>query len=657
MVLFCLLFRCGFSQAPAFYHLTTANGLYDNGVRSLAINRQGFLWIGTEEGLNAYDGRTTTVYLKEKNSGLPSDYISVLHADSKNRLWIGTPEGAAWMDSRRIIHPITLHEMPQRFAVKAFVETKTTGIIFLTDKGFWRFNEETKKGEWLKDITALLPISKLKSVQRMGDDTILFIADSTVSVFDLETKKMVALYTNSEVASTCTLTGNRVAVGKNNGEVLILNANRKIVQRFALQPVPQSTTNTLQPVEMVQAANGDLIIATGLNGLVTINPSGKVSQFVHDPAVITSIIGNSIYRIVTGANGEVAIGTSTSGVSIYNTQLSQAAFKGFFSDTHGNTYDNYTGRMLEDKAGIIWIGAYDRLIKWDRRTGRSSFYFFTGTDDKKHGDIRAMCFDKSGTLWVSIEGKGIASFSESKGFSMLKLDTTLSPAFGAGSVPDMVMDNEGLIWVCTNKGLFTFNPSTKKADALLQHPLAKSLAGKIIQSAFIDSKKCLWLTTIYNGVYCYDKSSGRLYRYTTKQGLPSDICYGVQEDEKGRYFIATSKGMAVITGGSIQALTKSNGLRYDRCESVMTDNENSVWFSNKKCLVRLNADTQELQFFDEKAGLLNDGFRVGSCLKTRDGSMLWGGYRGVSAFHPSGLRHSVLPLQVSIHSLHAGDSL
>ena len=132
----------------------------------------------------------------------------------------------------------------------------------------------------------------------------------------------------------------------------------------------------------------------------------------------------------------------------------------------------------------------------------------------------------------------------------------------------------------------------------------------------------------------------------------------VREDKKGRLFIPTSKGLAIIDSNLIiRSLTRTNGLRYERCESVMIDDENMAWFSNKNCLVRLNTSTDQLEFFDEKAGVLNDGFRVGSCLKTKSGELIWGGYRGVSFFNPKNFKTVSLPLDVNIHRVQVQDSI
>lgn len=657
-----LLYKAVFTQTPSFHHLTTANGLYDNHVRSLALDKQGLLWIGTEEGLNRYDGHSVSVYIKEKYPGLPSNLITCLFCDSRNRIWIGTNEGVARLDNRNQLHRVVLQDTIVNFTAKAVIETRKGAVILITNRGQFLFDEQQQQWRLLTGATYLLPFEKIKSVGPFNDSKFLFATDSSIMIYDYAENKMAKQFLVPGIMSISKLEGNEIAVGKTSGEIMILNAGTgKQGYKYYLNDHTGNKLHMLQPAGITQASNRDIVISTGLNGLVIISPSGIVSQIVHDPTNPASLISNSTYRLVAGANGEVIIGTSTSGVSMYNTRLTQAAYKGFFTDDKGNYYDNFTGRIVETDDNIIWIGTYDRLIRWDKKTNTSKFYYYLDKDGGviKRGDIRGMCLDKTGRLWITIDHRGLAFFSEATGsFTKIKVDTSLSPACKASAMIDLMTDNDGLIWVSTNKGIFTINPATKKIDGLTNHPLLKELSGQIVHSVFLDSKKRKWFATYHSGVYCYDKMKPQLIHYTAKDGLPSDICYMVREDRKGRYFIPASKGLVILhPNGSIQSFTRQNGLRYDRCESVMIDNENIAWFSNKNCLVRLDPDSNKMEFFDEKAGFLNDGFRVGSCLKTKTGELLWGGYRGVSYFDPKKLRNTNLPLQVNIYSVQVQDSV
>lgn len=657
-----LLYITGVSQTPAFYHLTTANGLYDNHVRSVAIDGRGFLWIGTEEGLNSYDGHTVAVYLKEKYPALPSDLVSYLYCDSKNKVWVGTNEGAAWMNSSKNVYRVVLQDTITKFNTKAIIEIAKKGIVLITDKGQYSLETATNKWQQIKEIPNQLWFENIKAVQTDNNNKALIVTNDGVYVYDYSTNSIVKQYPVTAAISVCAMRDNEIAVGKKNGEVIIVNTvTGNTTRQYSLNTDLLNQANTPQPLEIKQASNGDLIIATGLNGLITINALGTVTRLAHDPVNPASIIANSAYRIAVDANGAVIIGTATAGVSMYNTQLTQAAFTGSFTDAKGNYYDNYTSKILETNDNSFWIGSYDRLIKWNKKNNSADFYYYLSKEGNeiKRGNILSMCSDRSGKLWVGIAGEGIATFSEASGvFTKFTLDTMLSPVFKTRAIINMMLDDEGKIIVCCNRGVFTIDPIKKKAYPLPNNEMANELSGKVIHSAFMDSKKRIWFASGNNGIYCFNKAGKKIFHYTATDGLPSDICYMLDEDTKGNLFVTTGMGFTIIhANGTIQSYTKQNGLRYSRCESVVIDNENNAWISNKKCLVRINSDNNQLEFFDEKAGLLNDGFRVGSCLKTTHGELFWGGYKGISYFDPQVLKKSVLPLQVSVSNIITEDSV
>src|SRR4026209_1268265 len=90
-----------FGQVVSFSHLNTSNGLSDKYIQSLVIDKKGFLWIGTSDGLNKYDGHTITTWFTSSQAGLPSDTVRQLYRDSKNRIWVLTPGSVAWVDEEK----------------------------------------------------------------------------------------------------------------------------------------------------------------------------------------------------------------------------------------------------------------------------------------------------------------------------------------------------------------------------------------------------------------------------------------------------------------------------------------------------------------------------------------------------------------------------
>ena len=393
-----------------------------------------------------YNGHSVSLYLRAKNRELPSDYISQLFCDDQNRIWIGTSEGAAWIDSKRQMHRVIFQDTILNFNTKAIIQTSHLGIVILTNKGHFAFEEKKTQWKLIDAPTTLFPSLRIKAVQSFGIDQAIFAIDTTISLFDYRANKVVRQFSAPGVISICPLSDEELAVGKENGSVEIVSLiSGKIIRTYHLNPAPGKRSSTIQAFEIRKGINGNLVIASGLNGLVTVTPAGVISRLIHDPVNPNSIISNSAYRIITGDHGEVVVGTSTSGVSIYNSQLVQAGFKGFFTDASGSYYDSYTGRMAETGSNIVWIGTYDRLIRWDKNSNTSSFFYYIiqKGDEQVRGDIRAICVDKTGKLWISIDKQGITYFSADEGFTRLSVDKAKSPSFGASDISELSLDRSG----------------------------------------------------------------------------------------------------------------------------------------------------------------------------------------------------------------------
>ena len=132
---FCLLiFKTG-AQPLSFSNLNTSNGLSDNNVQSVAIDQKGFLWIGTIDGLNVYDGYAITTYKKETQPEIAANNIIHMTCDSRNRVWLGTHEGITWLDENRRFHRVMLNDSVAKFGCRTIMDTKKYGPVLYTSLG------------------------------------------------------------------------------------------------------------------------------------------------------------------------------------------------------------------------------------------------------------------------------------------------------------------------------------------------------------------------------------------------------------------------------------------------------------------------------------------------------------------------------------------
>jgi ligand-binding sensor domain-containing protein/putative methionine-R-sulfoxide reductase with GAF domain len=658
-----ILFNKTKSQSPSFFHLTTSNGLSDNSVRSLALDKKGFLWIGAEEGLNVYDGYTISTYSKENYPQMTANTVAYLHCDNDNNIWVATTEGVNRIDNKRNIYRVSLQDSISRFACKMIVETKSLGNILLTNRG--QFFQDKSSGKWekLEQLPGELSYSKCRDFQSFGDDRILYTTDSFVLVWDYAKKQIVNRQPFADPVSACLTGENEIAVGLQSGSIMVADMiTGEVKRRYQLTSDINGKNISMMINKIRRASNGSLVVASTYGGLITIDTSGVIDHYTHNPFDQRSIISSNTYTVLTGKNGEVIVATSTSGLSMYNIYNKQVGFTGFYIDAAGNYIDNFiVNKITEDNNGILWMSTLDRLISWDRKKNQSQFYYYYMQGPAaglRSADIRGLCFDKTGRLWTGIMGEGLAIFDKTTGkFKKVITDTSQHPALSNTFIPDIIMASDGQIWVATSRGVYTIDPVNFSVNTFSHHPLLKEFGGKRINGLFEDRQKRIWIATNSYGVYCFDPVKNEMRNFTKNEGLPSNISYMVREGKAGDFFITTSSGFSVISSdGKLRSYTRTNGLKYERCESVIVDNEGNAWISNNKHMLRFDPATSHIEVFDDNAGFLNEGFRVGNCYKTATGEIIWGGYKGVSYFFPDQLKIDLPALPVTIYKATSADT-
>lgn len=649
-------------QVINFSRLNTSNGLTGNNALSLTIDKNGFLWIGTNDGLNVYDGYTVTAFVKEKYPEMASDVVLHLVNDSHNRTWMGTFAGVSWIDENRTFHRVAIRDSIIKFRCPTIFETASYGIVLHTGKGEYYYDSTAGKWKELDWVPPLITRGNFMDAEPLGRDQIIFIVDSLVTVLDYTTRQIIFQQPFAEPVSACPASDTTIAVGLKTGRVAIVSiaSGKKIAEYQLVNQLGGKTINTYL-TEVRRAANGDLLVATDFAGLIIIDSKGNITQHTHDPLNPGAISANNTYRSFAGKKGEIIAGTQASGVNMANIYNRPAVHTRIFSDEKGNLYDNYITRIVEEGNGIFWVGANDRLIKWNKNNNQSAFYHYyvQSPDGIRPLEIRALCKDPSGQLWLSAASDGLCVFDKKAGrFIKLRPDTAQGKAVASPYIYDLQTLSDGNVWVGTGSGIYSIQPASRKMTGYTNHPLLKSLNGKLVISLFEDKELRLWMGTHGTGVYCYDKQRNTLEHYGTKEGIPGEIIYGFTQDNADNVYVATAHGFAIISPDhKLRVYNRKNGLRYERCESLLKDEEGNVWISNNKSLIKFNPLTQQLTHYEENSGLSIDGFRPNAAIQAASGEMLWGSESGINYFFPGKLVITPSLLQVSVYALDTNDTM
>lgn len=590
---------------------------------------------------------------------MASDNIIHLTCDSRNRVWLGTPAGITWVDEQRNFHRVVVNDTVSNFGSRTIQDVKKYGPVLYTSLGQYYFNEATQKWQRLNWIPRQLDYPLFHDAEPFAENQVVYATDSLVIILDYATQKVIYQQPFTSVFSICRYSDHEVAIGLEYGEVLIADIlTKQIVKRWKLTSELNKKQINAVIAEVRPACNGDLLVGTSFAGVAIIDKQGNITTYRHDPLDSRSIGTDLIWRILCSKKGDVVVGSRVAGLSVFNIYDRRANYIHLFNDGAGDNYDGFFSEMREDTKGRIWIGAMERLVLWDKQNDKVKFFYYHAKpiwNGAQNIEIRSLCIDKRGRVWVAALGDGIAILNEASGqFQKIQIDSSLGPAVKSNLVVHLYAAPDGNIWVGSTTGLYTINPSTFKVNTFAGHPLGK-IAGTRVNDFLHDSLGNMWIAT-FDGVYYYNRSDSQLAHYTTKDGLGSNRCYTLTLSKKGDLYITTQVGFSIISNGKITSFDASNKLKYPLCNGILEDKQGKMWIANYKCVIKFDPIPETFEYFSENAGITTEAFRVGSYLKTSSGEFFWGTRSSINYFYPEQLKSRHPDLKVNIYRADIHDS-
>ncbi|MEA5460122.1 two-component regulator propeller domain-containing protein [Arcicella sp. LKC2W] len=653
LVLFCT-FKI-IAQPYFFRHYQVENGLSNNAIYCSTQDKKGFMWFGTKDGLNRFDGYHFKTYKTDnpKNS-LHTDLIYCISPDKKGTLWVGSSKGLFYFDyeNEKLIPLIdTLKE------VKYIQIDNNNQIWFISAFTLWRYNFKTKK-------LVEFPIAKYFPASSLSSDITGQIwvgtRDGFIQKFDARTQTFQKYdvfshsgKVSSKLIQTISCLGSEtIYVGtvnqglkkfhvptKTYEDVLIYSKSNNIIHVRDIKP--------FFPNELWLATeSGIFILNTQTNHFTNIT-----KKFL-DPFSLTD---NAVYSLCKDNEGGIWAGTFFGGVNYYSKRNS--LFEKYFADNSSKTLSgNVIREICPDRFGNIWIGTEDAgLNKLNPKTGSiTQFIPNVGKNSIAYTNIQGL-LNVGDDLWIGTfehgldimdikTGKikkhynaGLGKYDLKSNFIMNICQTKsgeifvatarslskYNPKMGgfevANEIPhntfttSVLEDKKGILWIGTNTGVFFYNPTTKeKGHFFNDSKKPHSLTNNDINSMIEDSQQCLWFSTEGGGVCKLDKNRKTMTSLTMKDGLPSNFVLKVLEDNNKTFWIATSRGLANYNPFNKQIITYTidNGLLSDQFNynSGYKDQNGRIYFGSIKGMVTF--DPQNVLQAIVKAPIYITDFKV-----------------------------------------------
>lgn len=658
-----LSYTCA-GQQLSFKHLTTAEGLQSDLRLTMAEDRFGRLWIGSEEGVNVFDGYELGSFSQPDKSGLASNNIQAIFCDKAGTIWIKSLGGVQYKKEAETRFT-SLNSTEQDIDNTRFFGQTTDGdLACVTNTGIYIVNSKLQATR-LDTFTGLLKKygGAITFDHFKGNEWFLGFGRKLVLV-DIGAQKIINEYNYRSAWTVCRINDSTVLVGSfAKDTVSIVHTNTGL-----MEPVNNWATSDGQPISgytgtIAYIGDNKYVLGCRLYGIYIVDIEKKYARhYTHDAADPASLLSKFCRRLFVSSNRTLFV--HTRGISYAQLDTPQIKSVKYLAVDNGEKYDAGFTDFVQDKKGVMWISTNSGLIKWDRKTGAGKMHpFFNPSEGpQKFKTIRAVKTDTTGRVWVFAFGGGIGMLKPDGSYEQFR-DYMDKPEYVTRSreVQAVGQDNKGNFILCTNGGFIYFDPIEKKSGTFIDHPKLKTIASKITLSVMVDNKNNWWISQ-NDGLYYYDWTIDSLYDINVPGYKKGKISfYSVVEDREGNIYVGSTRGLYQMKKGSFKPtllLSKKDGLPSDNIIGLFFDRFESLWILGNQGLARYNTKTRVLQNFDARDGVDISNHYLMNFYVAPDGEIFIGtSNAGFNHFYPDKLTHKKHPLTVFITSVAMPDSL
>ncbi len=651
-------------QAITFSHLGTVQGLSDNKVTCAVTDKDGFLWAGTSNGLNRYDGFGITAYFKQNYPALCSNEIAGLYCDSKNRIWVGSYSGVTLIDQDRQFKQIVFDEQTgTKYSCAVVIESKTMGIIMFTSKGHYRFDEKNNKWEQLEWSTREQFTIGWRDNTRFDEDRYIQTGHSKLILLDYATKKKGFEFALPNLISSCAISKDEIMAATYKGRLYRISISQnKVIKEYPFTITRNGQLLNANVVRLRQAADGRLVITTTLGGLFLFDPTTeKFAQYTHNPADEYSVSEDGKEYVSCDGQGNVLLYGGRGGLDYFNLVNYTAGYISGFSSEGNELYMGGFRCIDKDSKGRLWMGGMDALVMYDPASKKSAvyrYYYPVLNSGEQPVGIQTICVDSKDRVWVGTSGGGMGRLNEATGkFYRMSMDSLdgQAPRLPSNFVFDIAEIGKDSLWAGCTKGFYIINSNTYKVDSLKPAMVFKQGADPAVIKIVADSKGMVWIGCWGNGIFYYDRQTKQLREVSYAAGKPPSVVSSLQEMD-GKMYAAAGDGLYVINekNEAVKYLAEA-GKNHTNISSLIAVANKELWFSGNNLIGLFNTANKKFSILDQEVKQNVFGFSEG--VAWNDTLQYWCAEKGLVYFNPYKLNTAAQPLRPLVYSVNTSDSV
>ena len=640
-----------------FKNITIEDGLSQSTVETIYQDSKGYIWIGTNDGLDRYNGYEFKHYKHDKydKNSIANNYIVDIIEDKNGYIWVSTIGGLSRIN-------------PDKDEIKNYYSKEDRGN--LSNSNLWQ-----------------LLCTK--------DNRLIASTIDGLNVYDKNKDKFTRiLYKEGELPSQYIYSleediNGHIWVGTDNG-LVELDKDLNIVKSY------QDAIGDSDVYNVYDDSKGNIWVCTLDNGLFKINLDDKsVENYKNNNSKI-SIPSNNVRDIISDSEGKLWIATDK-GLCTFDYEREEFITYNKKSYQSNSLIDDEIFCLLKDSSGLIWIGTYSGISRFNPNSNFTHFKLDPYEDNSISGNvIHGIYEDDDKTLWIGTNESGVNVIN---GESIKHLNKE-----NGNLVSDLIEDITGFknyIFIGTNEGLSVLvkNDKTAKNYTITNYTTKDGLPSNKIRSLFIDSKGYLWIGT-NKGLAILDTNNNKIIDITyilDEMGVSDKFIRAVYEDSKGNYYIGcflegglikinpntkeykiyknienddssisnnsiryinedlygnilvgTSHGINILnlSTDKFNHYTEKDGLINNTIYGILVDKNNGIWMSTNAGISKLSTEDATFKNFTITDGLQSNEFNGRACFKSKDGNMYFGGINGFNVFNSQDIELSTFEPKV-----------
>ncbi|MEM9173109.1 MAG: two-component regulator propeller domain-containing protein [Pseudomonadota bacterium] len=667
------------SQPMLFSRISIDQGLSQSNVLSMLQDRDGMMWLATEDGLNRYDGYRFTHFKRDRGNpdALVSDFVFDIEQGEGDVLWLATDGGGLSKLDRN-------SGLVKTYRASDALGTLTSDRLrdVLIDKNglVWVATRQSGLGYFDPESEAFTPVALSDATETPRLHSLYFDArgllwvggDHGLTAIDTKTNQQVAFKHDPDNAQSLQAGSVRsilqdsqgnLWVGTYGGGLSRMVPGSQRFERFTHDAADQSTISHDRVTTIFEDSAGRLWVGT-INGLNRIRHSdGTATRYFNVGSDVASLSDNNITSIYEDRSGLLWIGTKTKGVNTWNPHTWGLGFEPAEQLTATEAVRPVVTSFTTDAQGKLWVGTFgDGLAQMDRVAGALKQYRTESPDGLSIGDDRVMALltDSAGKIWIGTMTRGVTVLDPQTGdMTQYQHDPADDRSLSANGIMSLFEDRAGNVWVGTyGGGAVRFD---RDSESFIRLPTAtmvtEGLSNNKVTSFAQDPSGMLWIGTEGGGLNLYDQELSRFFNFrhdsNTIGTLADDTVYSINVDVGGNVWVGTRGGGLDKVVGAVsepEAITFSNtsqsdGLGNDVIYGIQFDSKGWMWLSTNYGISKFKPATGAIEVLHRKDGLQSEEFNFGAHYKSESGEMFFGCHNGFNAFHPEQVtKNAIAPL-------------